>query len=124
MAGNIVELVANQDVDGARAFTQTFAATAVDELMLEFDPKHSGPPIAKLAGEGGAAKEIHPMPLRGREGRFSAHVGGDEKWSSISVSMAREKRGKLLKVRLVVKSHASTVPAVPGAPGASSAPPA
>ena len=112
MAGNIVELVANQEIDGQRAFSQTFSATAVDELMLEFDPKHTGPPIVHLTGSDGAKKEIHPMPLRGREGRFSAHLGGDTKWSSISVTMALETKGKLVKVRLVVRSHA------PGAPQA------
>jgi hypothetical protein len=114
MAGNIVELVANQNVDGQNAFTQSFAPTAVDELLLEFDPKHSGPPIVKLSGEGGAAKEIHPLPQRGREGRFSAHLGGDAKWSSLSVTMARNTKGRLVKVRLIVKSHAAT----PGAPTA------
>ena len=110
MAGNIVELVANQDIDGQRGYTAQFPATAVQELMLEFDPKHRGPPICNLTGEGGATKNIHPLPLRGREGRFSAHVGDDTKWSGITVTMARETKGKLLKIRLVVKSHAPGTP--------------
>ena len=114
MAGNIVELAVNQDIDGQNGYTASFPATAMDQLMLEFDPKHTGPPVCALTGHEGAKMEIHPMPLRGREGRFSAHVGNDTKWSGITVTMAAasKHKGKLLKIRLVVKSH------VPGAPPA------
>ena len=113
MSGNIVELQANhQEIDGQRPFSQSFPAVVVDELMLEMEPKHCGPPVCILTGEGGAKMEVHPLPLRGREGRYSSHIGGDTKWTGISITIARNMKAKLIKVRLVVKSHAAgTAPA-------------
>jgi hypothetical protein len=72
----------------------------VDELMLEFEPKHSGPPLVVLSG-GAGAKEIHPTPLRGREGRFAAHFKPAETCTSLRVSMLRGVKGKLVKVKLI-----------------------
>jgi hypothetical protein len=112
MARNIVEIEANADVDGQRAFERSFAATSIDEVMLEFDPKHSGPPIVVLSNDAGAQKEIHPSPNRGREGRFSAHLPHDTStWSKVRVSMARGAKAKLLKVKLVAKTPGSVTPA-------------
>jgi hypothetical protein len=105
MSRNIVELEANQDVDGERAFERAFTPVAVDELMLEFDPKHSGPPLVVLSNDAGAKKEIHPSAQRGREGRFQAHLPHDGvTWSKVRVSMLRGAKGKLLKVKLVAKT--------------------
>ena len=119
MAGNIVELQANhQEIDAQRPFSQNFPAVVVDELMLEMDPKHCGPPVCAMSGEDGAKKEIHPLPLRGREGRYSSHIGGDTKWTGISITIARGMKAKLIKVRLVVKSHAPGVPPSPATPPA------
>jgi hypothetical protein len=100
MPRNIVELEANQDVDGERAYEGAFAPVTVDELMLEFDPKHGG------------RKEVHPAPLRGREGRFSAHFSHDgAAWSKVRVSMLRGAKGRLLKVKLVAKAAGPATPA-------------
>jgi hypothetical protein len=97
---NIVELQANQAIDGAAAFEATFPAHVVDELMLEFDPKHSGPPLVVLSG-GAAPKEVHPTPLRGRDGRFAVHFKPGETCTSVRVSMLRGVKGKLIKVKLI-----------------------
>ena len=97
---NIVEIAANADVDGTKAFESTFAAFEVHEFMLEFDPKHPGPPICTLSNAGSHPKEIHPAPLRGREGRYSAQVGGGS-YSTIRVTTARNVKMKLIKVKLM-----------------------
>lgn len=105
MARNIVELEANQDIDGERAFEREFPAVAIDELMLEFEPKHTGPPLVVLSNDAGVRKEIHPAAQRGREGRFSVHFAHEAgTWSKVRVSMLRGTKGKLLKVKLVAKS--------------------
>jgi hypothetical protein len=100
MSGNILELPANKAIDGADAFEATFAPHAVDELMLEFDPKHSGPPLVVL-GLAGGPKEIHPTPLRGREGRFAVHFRPAETCTSVRVSMLRGTKGRLVKIKLI-----------------------
>lgn len=100
---NIVELAANKDIDTASGFEGTFPSLHVDELMLEFDPKHVGPPIALFGNGSGGTKEFHLIPLRGREGRFSTKVGGTESWTTIKVTLARGKTAKLLKVKLIGK---------------------
>jgi hypothetical protein len=105
MSRNIVELEANQDVDGERAFERTFSPVVVDELMLEFDPKHTGPPLVVLSNDAGAKKEIHPAPQRGREGRFSVHFAHEGvAWSKVRVSMLRGAKAKLVKVKLIAKA--------------------
>lgn len=112
---NIVELAANANVDGTTAFEATFPATEVHELMLEFDPKHTGPPICVLSGGSGGSKEIHVPPLRGREGRYSAQVGGGT-FASVRVTTARNVKAKLIKIKLM-GGHAAQ-------PGGGSVPPA
>jgi hypothetical protein len=110
MAHNIVQLDANMDIDGERAFEATFAPTAVDEILLEFDPKHSGPAVIHLSNDSGGRKEIHPTPQRGREGRMSAHFAHDAAagtWSKLRVSMLRGVKAKLIKVKLIAKAPAS-----------------
>jgi hypothetical protein len=112
MPRNIVELEANQDVDGERAYEGAFAPVSVDELMLEFDPRHSGPPLVVLSNDAGGRKEVHPTPLRGREGRFSTHFSHDgTAWSKVRVSMLRGAKGRLLKVKLVAKAAGPATPA-------------
>src|SRR5437016_5742606 len=100
---NIHEIDVNQDIDPTKAFEGTFPAQSVDELLLELDPKHSGPPVVTLSGDGGATKEFHPKPQFGREGRFAQQIGGPEKWSGVRVTLARGKSAKLLKVKLIAK---------------------
>jgi len=104
---NIHEIEANQDVDTTKAFEGAFPAQPVDELLLEFDPKHSGPPIVTLLGDGGASKTIHPRPQLGREGRFATQVGGPERWNRVKVglahTMASGKPAKLVRVKLIAK---------------------
>ena len=97
---NIVEFEANKSIDGTEAFVANFASHVVDELMLEFEPKHSGPPLVVLTG-GAGTKEIHPTPLRGRDGRFAVHFRPPETCSSLRVSMLRGVKGKLVKVKLI-----------------------
>ena len=97
---NIVELAANVDVDGTKAFEASFPATDVHELMLEFDPKHSGPPICVLSDGAANSKEVHVPPIRGREGRYSSQVGGG-RYSSIRITTARNVKAKLIKVKLM-----------------------
>jgi len=103
---NIIEIEANKDIDGTEVFEGTFAKTHIDELMLEFTPKHVGVPVATLKGDGGASKEIHMIPLRGREGRFAVKLAGPEAWNGIRVHMVRETKGHLVKVKLIGKPPA------------------
>ncbi len=99
---NIVELAANVEIDGTRAFEASFAPTGIHELLVEFEPKHAGPPIVKLSGDGGATEEVHPNPQRGREGRFSAQMKDHTKmWSRLSVTTARNMKARLVKVKLI-----------------------
>src|SRR5262245_31832783 len=97
---NILELAVDRTIDGTSAFEANFPAHVVDELMLEFDPKHSGPPLVVLSG-GAAPKEVHPTPLRGRDGRFATHFNPGEKCTSLKVSMLRGVKAKLVKVKLI-----------------------
>jgi hypothetical protein len=115
MSRNIVELQANKDVSADSPFEATFPPVDVDEILLEFDPKHSGPPLIVLSNSGGATKEVHPMPQRGREGRFVARFPNETtQWSAIRVGMLRGKRGRLVKVKLVAKTAGSVTPAPQG----------
>lgn len=104
MSKNIVELVAGGDVTPESAWEGSFAPMHVDELMLEFDPKHLGPPVSVLHTATGTSKEVHLIPLRGREGRYSVHIGGTEEYVKIAVRLAaRGKKARLLKVKLMGK---------------------
>ena len=103
---NMVELEANKNLHGTDVFEGTFASLHIDELLLEFDPKHSGAPVAMLSGPGGVTKEVHVAPQRGREGRFSTHVGGTESWTGIRVYMVRETKGRLVRVKMIGKPPA------------------
>ena len=105
MGKNIHEIPANQEVDPAKGFEATFPAQQIDELLLEFDPKHSGPPVATLSGGNGTTpKELHPRPQFGREGRFAIQVGGPETWTNIRVSLApRGHKAKLVAIKLIAK---------------------
>ena len=100
---NIVEIPANKDIDGTNVFEGTFPEIHIDELMLEFDPKHVGAPVATLKGAGGASKEVHMIPLRGREGRFAVKFEGTDRWNGIRVHMVRSTKGRLIKVKLIGK---------------------
>lgn len=104
MSKNIVELVANADVTPEAAWEGTFASMHVHELMLEFDPKHLGPPVSVLHTAAGTTKEVHLLPLRGREGRYALQIGGTDEYVKIAVRLAaRGKKAKLLKVKLLGK---------------------
>lgn len=105
MSKNIVELVANGEVTPDKSWEGTFPAMHVAELMLEFDPKHLGPPVAVLHAATGTSKEVHLLPLRGREGRYSLQIGGPDDYVKIAVRLAaRGKKAKLLKVKLLGKA--------------------
>lgn len=110
-ARNTVELAANQDVDGTAAFEGSFEPAEVHELMVEMDPKHCGPPICVLSDGGANSKEVHPLPLRGREGRYSAMVGGGVKYAKIRVTTARNIRARLVKVKLISGAGHHAAPA-------------
>jgi hypothetical protein len=97
----IQEIEAVATIDTTVTFDTTFAARTIDELLLDFDPKHSGPPICVLTGDAGATKEIHMPPSWGREGHFAAKLGGPEKWVKVSVRMAKGKAAKLKKIKLI-----------------------
>jgi len=104
MSKNIVELVANGEVTPDKSWEGTFPAMHVAELMLEFDPKHLGPPVSVLHTDTGTTKEVHLLPLRGREGRYSLQIGGTENYVKIAVRLAaRGKKARLLKVKLLGK---------------------
>lgn len=97
----IQEIEAVATVDTTATFDTTFAARTIDELLLDFDPKHSGPPICVLTDDAGGTKEIHMPPSWGREGHFAAKLGGPVKWVKVSVRMARGKPAKLKKIKLI-----------------------
>jgi hypothetical protein len=104
MSKNIHEIPANQEVDPTKAFEADFPSQKIDELLLEFDPKHSGPPLATLSGGNGTAKELHPRPQFGREGRFVIQIGGEETWTHIKVCLApRGHKAKLVAIKLIAK---------------------
>jgi hypothetical protein len=103
---NIVELPANQEIDGTKAFEASFSPLAVHEVLLEFDPKHSGPPLCRFSNEQGGTQELHMLPQRGRDGRFSNHVAGGAKWSKVSVTTLRNVKARLVKVKLIGKVEA------------------
>lgn len=104
MSRNIHTIEANREVTPTEAFEATFAPLHVDEVLLEFDPKKSGPPVAVLSGDGGAHAEFHLLPQRGREGRFAHHTGGGTAFSAIRVHLApRGKTAKLVRVKLIAK---------------------
>jgi hypothetical protein len=97
----IQEIEAAASIDPTVSFDTTFAARTIDELLLDFDPKHSGPPICTLTDDAGGSKEIHMPPSWGREGHFAAKLGGPERWVKISVRIARGKAAKLKKIKLI-----------------------
>jgi hypothetical protein len=101
---NIHEIAASMDLDPTKNFEATFPAQKIDELLLEFDPKHSGPPLVTLLGDAGATKTLHPTPQFGREGRFVAHLPGPETWTTIRVTLApRGHKAKLVAIKLIAK---------------------
>jgi hypothetical protein len=110
MAGrNITELAANnQEIDGQQGFEATFPPTEIHELMLEFAPHHSGPPIVTLTEEGGGTQTIHMRPSPGREGRFATQVLGGKKFTAVRVTTARDIVAKLAKVKMISGAHAPT----------------
>ncbi len=117
MAGaGVVELVANKELQGDEAFEATFPPMTVGEVTVECDPKRSGPPVCVL-GDGTAKAEVHPAPVRGRDGRYSAHVKETNAWTSVRVTIARGKKAHLVKVRLIPRSERTT-PAVAPTPAA------
>jgi hypothetical protein len=111
---NIVEIEAKKEIDGTQAFEASFAPTPVHELMLEMEVKRRGPPICVLTTEDGGKVEVHPNPLRGREGRYAAQVKSASRVTGIRVTTAHDIVARLVKVKLIGSSHAP-------APGAGSA---
>jgi hypothetical protein len=117
MAGNVVDLVADKDLQGETAFEATFPPTVVGELSVECDPKKSGPPVCVLSDGAAGKAEIHPMPVRGREGRYMSHVKETTAFTSIRVTIARNMKAHLVKVRLIARvEHAAPAPAPTPAP--------
>ena len=110
---NILELAADKEIDGQEGFEATFPAMPVHELMLLMDPRRSGPPIVVLSDGTGVTKEVHPLPLRGREGRYSAQISGDASYSKIRVTTARDIVAQLQKVKLISGAGHSSVPPAP-----------
>jgi|SRR5262245_2042054 len=114
---NIVELTADKEIDGQDGFEATFPPMPVHELMLVMDPRHSGPPVVVLTDGTGASKEVHPHPLGGREGRYSARIDGGASYSKIRVTTARDIIAQLQKVKLISGSgHAAPTATPPPAP--------
>lgn len=97
----IQEIEAVATIDPTVTFDTSFPARTIDELLLDFDPKHSGPPICVLTDDAGGTKEIHMPPSWGREGHFAAKLGGTVRWVKISVRIARGKAAKLKKIKLI-----------------------
>lgn len=97
----IHEIEAVATVDPTASFDASFAPQVIHELILVFDPKHSGPPICVLSGGNGTSKEIHMPPSWGREGAFAAKLDGPELWSKVNVRLARGKAAKLKKIKLI-----------------------
>ena len=125
MAGkNITELTANQEIDGQKGFEATFPPAEIHELMLQFDPHHSGPPIVTLTEPSGEKTTIHMRPSPGREGRFATQILGAKKFTSLVVTTARDIIAKLEKVKIISGAHAPTTAMGGHAPHAPSAPPA
>jgi hypothetical protein len=109
---NIVELAADLEIDGQTGFEATFPPMQVHELMLVMDPRHSGPPVVVLSDGAAGTKEVHPLPLRGREGRYSAQIGGGATYSKIRVTTARDVIAQLQKVKLISGAgHPASPPA-------------
>ena len=109
MAGkNITELAANQEIDGQKGFEATFPPTEIHELMLEFAPHHSGPPIVTLTEATGEKQTIHMRPSLGREGRFATQVAGGKKFTAVRVTTARDIVAQLVKVKMISGAHAPT----------------
>jgi hypothetical protein len=101
---NIHTIEANHVVDPTTAFEAAFSPLAIDEVLLEFDSEHPGPPLIVLTNDAGTTKEIHPLPQRGREGRFAAHTEGSGSWSKIRVLLGpRGKKAKLVRIKLIAK---------------------
>ena len=104
MSHNIHEIPANKEITPTVAFEATFPPLAIDEVMLEFDPKHAGPPIVVLGNGSGATKELHMTPQRGREGRFANHTEGSGTWTTVKVHLApRGHKAKLVKIKFIAK---------------------
>jgi hypothetical protein len=72
---NIHEIEANKEITPTVAFEATFSPLAIDEVLLEFDPKHSGPPVVVLGNGSGETKEIHMLPQRGARSLREPHRG-------------------------------------------------
>lgn len=125
MAGkNITELAANQEIDSQKGFEATFPATEIHELMLEFDPHHSGPPIVMLSEATGEKTTIHMRPSLGREGRFATQVVGGKMFTAVRVTTARDIVAKLVKVKMISGAHAPTSSSGGHVPKAGTPPPA
>lgn len=97
----IHEIAAHATIDASKSFSATFEARIIDELLVVFDARHSGPPVCVLGNDAGESKEVHMQPAFGREGHFSVKLGGPGRWSKISVHLARGKAAKLLQVKLI-----------------------
>jgi hypothetical protein len=106
MGRNITEIDAKQEIDGQKAFEATFAATPVHEVMLEMEPRRRGPPVCILRSEDGQSLEVHPNPMRGREGRYAAQVQSPARFTSIRITTAHDVVARLVKVKLIGSAHA------------------
>ena len=103
----IQEIEAHKSIDPSTGFDATVEARTIDEVLFVFDPKHSGLPICVLGNDAGGSKEVHTHPAAGREGHFAAKLGGEERWSKISVRLVRGKSAKLLQVKFIGKASTS-----------------
>jgi hypothetical protein len=84
--------------------------------MVEMDPKRCGPPVVVLSDGAAQTKEVHPLPLRGREGRYSTQLGSaGASYSRVKVTTARNVRAHLVKVKLIAGAgHPAAPPAATG----------
>jgi hypothetical protein len=109
MAGkNITELAANQEIDGQKGFEAGFAPTEIHEVLLEFHPRHSGPPIVTLTQDTGEKQVFHMRPSLGREGRYATQVLGAKKFTAVRVTTARDVVAKLVKIKFISGAHPPT----------------
>jgi len=99
--GRLTNIDANVSIDHDSAFDADIPPLHVHEVLFAFDPKRSVTPICVLTNGNGATAEVHGHSQGSRPGRFKAHVDGDDVWTHIHVTSAREKTGQLIQVKLV-----------------------
>ena len=99
--GRLTNIGANVSIDRTKAFDTDIPPIHVHEVLFAFDPKHSVAPVCVLTDGNGGSTEVHGVSQGARPGRFKAHVDGDNVWTHIHVTSARDKPGQLMQVKLI-----------------------